>query len=198
MQTLALNEPEHEVGRIVIRLSNSLQLFHTLDPAPFREKELAIEAERYIVDQAEDLPKAVPIEIVIHLAEADSSEAIAPDLAPAVAQHFLVRAHEKARELRALFKSGRRSLIVGVVILSSCFAAGWLAGLILGDGPLPNIVRGKLLDPGMGGDLEAIRNLAVRLADDCGGATAFRATLGCGSGADRRSGATAMKRSDED
>ncbi|MET4801354.1 hypothetical protein [Bradyrhizobium sp. LB11.1] len=145
MQTLALNEPEREVGRIVIRLSNSLQLFHTLDPAPFREKELAIEAERYIVDQAEDLPKAVPIEIVIHLAEADSSEAIAPDLAPAVAQHFLMRAHEKARELRALFKSGRRSLIVGVVILSSCFAAGWLAGLILGDGPLPNIVRESFL-----------------------------------------------------
>ena len=144
MQARALSKANRGVGRIVIRLSNPLQLFNTLDPASFREKELAIEAERSIVEQAEDL-SAVPLEIVIHLAGVDLSEPIAPDLAPAVAQHFLVRAHEKTRELRALFKSGRRSLIVGIAILSSCFAAGWLAGLILGDGPLPDIVRESFL-----------------------------------------------------
>jgi hypothetical protein len=145
MQARALSKADRGVGRIVIRLSNPLQLFNTLDPAPFREKELALEAERYIVDQAEDLGKAVPVEIVIHLAPGGPSDVIASELAPAVAQHFLVRAHEKTRELRALFKSGRRSLIVGVAILSSCLAAGWLAGLILGDGPLPDIVRESFL-----------------------------------------------------
>jgi hypothetical protein len=41
MQELALSRANRGVGRIVIRLSNSQQLFHTLDPAPFREKELA-------------------------------------------------------------------------------------------------------------------------------------------------------------
>jgi hypothetical protein len=51
MQALALSKADRGVGRIVIRLSNPRQLFNTLDPAPFREKELAIEAERYIVDQ---------------------------------------------------------------------------------------------------------------------------------------------------
>lgn len=133
------------LGRIVIKLSNPLQLFNTLDPAPFREKELATEAERYIADQAEDIAKAAPIQIVIHLAWAGSLDAIAPDLAPAVAQHFLLRAHEKSRELQVLFKSGRRSLIVGVAILSSCLAVGWLAGLVLGDGPLPDILRESFL-----------------------------------------------------
>lgn len=118
-----------------------MQLFNTLDPAPFREKELAIEAERYIVDQAEDFPEEIPVEIVIHLAASGPSDMIAPDLASAVTQHFLVRTHEKTRELRALFKTGRRSLIVGFAILSICFAAGWLSGVILGDGHLPDILR---------------------------------------------------------
>jgi hypothetical protein len=145
MQARASSKADRGVGRIVIRLSNPRQLFNTLDPAPFREKELAIEAERYIIDQAEDLPKAVPVEIVIHLALGGPSDVIASEMAPAVAQHFLVRADEKTRELRVLFKSGRRSLIVGFAILSSCFAAGWLAGLILGDGPLPDIVRESFL-----------------------------------------------------
>jgi hypothetical protein len=48
-----------------------------------------------------------------------------------------VRAHEKTRELQALFKAGRRSLIIGIVILEICLAVGWLASLTRGDGPLP-------------------------------------------------------------
>lgn len=132
MEALALNDADRSVGRIVIRLSNPLQLFHTLDPAPFREKELASDAEGYIVGQAEDLPKAVPVEIVINLAATGPTGSIAPDITSAVTQHFLVRAEDKTRELRTLLKTGRRSLFVGVVILSICLAAGWLAALILG------------------------------------------------------------------
>jgi hypothetical protein len=50
---------------------------------------------------------------------------------------ILVRAHEKTRELQALFKAGLRSLIIGIVILAICLAVGWLASLMRGDGPLP-------------------------------------------------------------
>jgi hypothetical protein len=145
MQELASTGLAPASRRIVIRLSNSLQLFHTLDPAPFREKELAIEAERYIVDQAEDLPKSLPIEILIQLAASGTSDVIGPDLTWAVTQHFVVRAHEKTRELEALFKTGRRSLIIGIAILTICLAVGGLAALALGDGPLPDILRESFL-----------------------------------------------------
>jgi hypothetical protein len=80
-------------------------LYHTLDPAPFREKALATDAERYIVDQAEELSKAAPIEIMIHLANAAPSRLTALDVASAIAQHFLVRSEDKTRELRALLKT---------------------------------------------------------------------------------------------
>ena len=145
MRELASTISAPGVGRIVIRLSTSLQLFHTLDPAPFREKELAIEAERYIVDQAVDLPAALPIEISIQLAPSQASDATAGDLALAVSQHFLLRAREKTRELQTLFKAGRRSLIIGIAILAICLAVGWLVALVLGDGPLPDILRESFL-----------------------------------------------------
>jgi hypothetical protein len=146
MQELAsTGNTEPRVGRIVIRLSNSFQLFHTLDPAPFREKELAIEAERYIVDQAEDLPKALPVEISIQLPASSTSDLVALDFTSAVTQHFLVRAHEKTRELQALFKAGRRSLIIGLVILAICLTVGGLAALVLREGPFPDILRESFL-----------------------------------------------------
>lgn len=145
MQEGSLSGTDRGVGRVVIRLSNPLQLFNTLDPSPFRERELARDAEQYIVDQVEDLPRIAPVEIVIYLASAGPSDLTGPDLASAVTQHFRARAQEKMRELRALLRTGRRSLMVGFVILAICFAAGLVAGVILGDGPFPDVLRESFL-----------------------------------------------------
>ena len=41
---------------IEIRVDEIAQLFHTLDPFPFREKDLDQEAEEYIVGWARELP----------------------------------------------------------------------------------------------------------------------------------------------
>ena len=38
-----------------------------MDPSPFREKDLAIEAEEFIVDWARELPKHEPLLLTIHL-----------------------------------------------------------------------------------------------------------------------------------
>jgi hypothetical protein len=82
---------------------------------------------------------------VIHLASGSPSDVVATEWPLRSRSIFWCALTKKTRERRALFKSGRRSLIVGFAILSSCFAAGWLAGLILGDGPLPDIVRESFL-----------------------------------------------------
>ena len=42
---------------IELRVDDIAQLFHTLDPFPFREKDLDREAEEYIVGWARELPK---------------------------------------------------------------------------------------------------------------------------------------------
>lgn len=45
---------------IEIRVNGIAQLFHTLDPYPFRDKDLDREAEEYIVGWARELPRNRP------------------------------------------------------------------------------------------------------------------------------------------
>lgn len=52
---------------IELRVDNIAQLFHTLDPFPFRERDLDKEADDYIVSWARELAADQPINIVIHI-----------------------------------------------------------------------------------------------------------------------------------
>lgn len=59
---------------IELRVDDIAQLFHTLDPFPFREKDLDREAEEYIVGWARELPGNQPIKIIIQFPENRSSD----------------------------------------------------------------------------------------------------------------------------
>jgi hypothetical protein len=51
---------------IEIRLSRPQQLFNSLDPSPFHERDLDQDAEEYIVDSADEYPLNKPLTL-IHL-----------------------------------------------------------------------------------------------------------------------------------
>jgi hypothetical protein len=53
---------------IELRLRNVSQLFNTLDPFPFRERDLASDAESYIIKRAQDVPQTEPIALSIEVA----------------------------------------------------------------------------------------------------------------------------------
>ena len=54
-------------GSIELRVENVSQLFDTLDPSAYPQKDLARTTEEFIVGWARELPKSKPIDIVIHL-----------------------------------------------------------------------------------------------------------------------------------
>ena len=56
---------------IELRVEGLAQLFHTLDPFPFRERDLDREAEEFIVGWARELPPNHPITIVVHYPETE-------------------------------------------------------------------------------------------------------------------------------
>jgi hypothetical protein len=58
-------------GGIEIRVDKAARLFHTLDPLPFRERDLAKDAEEFIIGLAREIPKGRPITIVVHLPKAE-------------------------------------------------------------------------------------------------------------------------------
>ncbi len=141
MSNTSSGEP---AGRIEIKLAQIAQLFNTMDPSPFREGDLSVEAEDYIVGRALDLPSAAPIEIVLHLSVDPAPQASAPEVARAVKDYFRLRSEAVATELKQLFKTGRLSLVVGVIVLSSCLLIGLLASR-MDEGPLSEILRESFL-----------------------------------------------------
>lgn len=130
---------------IELRVETIAQLFHTLDPFPFRERDLDKEAEEYIVGWAGELPRGQPIRIVVHFPEAEAHTESARALGDALGRYFDYRADVLGREIKQLFRVGRRSLAVGVTILIACLVAAKMVGEYAGDGPVGPLVRESLL-----------------------------------------------------
>lgn len=95
-------------GVIEINVQSIRGLFNSMDPSPFREKDLDREAEEFIISWATELPHDVPIRLRIHFSEHDhapgDSEAI---VCAAIANYFAYRASMKRRELRQVLRQGR-------------------------------------------------------------------------------------------
>jgi hypothetical protein len=63
-----------QVGRvhsIELKVADLQQLFNTIDPSPFHERDLDADAEEFIVASAEEGPKDARLRLVIHLTQPD-------------------------------------------------------------------------------------------------------------------------------
>lgn len=109
--------------QVEVRLRELAQLFNSLDPSPFSDRDLDAAAEEFIVGWARELPHKDELELVVHLSERPALERAA-DTEEAVRHYFADRANLKKRELRLLLRRGRISLGIGLVFLAACFGAG--------------------------------------------------------------------------
>jgi hypothetical protein len=105
--------------RIELNLQNLNQLFNSMDPSPFHEKDLDRDADEFIVSWASEHPIDAPITLRIHLETwpgRDPTEMIAK----AVGNHFDNRAKLAALEFRRFARDARASLAIGLVFLALC------------------------------------------------------------------------------
>lgn len=112
---------------IEVQVEKVGQLFDTLDPMPFRERDLDRQAEDYIVGWARELPRKSPMRIRIHIPRSEASSEHVKDLGQAVGRYFNYRADILSGELSELFRVGRYALLVGLVVLTLCVTGGRLA-----------------------------------------------------------------------
>ncbi len=130
---------------IAIRLENIAQLFHSLDPLPFREKNLDKDAEEFIVSWARELPADQPFKIVVHLPEEQLTLPEAQEIRPAIKQFFAYRAQVIGLELKEIFRIGRRSLAIGLIVLFISVVASQTVAANLEPRPLGKVLEESLL-----------------------------------------------------
>jgi hypothetical protein len=116
-------------GRIEIRLHKVQQLFNSLDPSPFINRDLDDEAEAYIVDSLAELPQRHAVELVIYLPRSEIEGQSSEDLTTAIHSYFAYRQSVARHRLRALFRRGRISLVIGLVFLALCYFLSELINL---------------------------------------------------------------------
>ncbi|MEO6245114.1 MAG: hypothetical protein ABIQ12_06735 [Opitutaceae bacterium] len=124
---------------MTLQLRDLAQLFNSMDPSPFHERDLDADAEEFIVGWASELSSRRELELTIHLATPvpDARGAAVQD---AVRHYFAQRAEMKQREFRHLMRRGRTSLGVGLLFLVGCLTASELLGT-LGHSTLSSIAK---------------------------------------------------------
>jgi hypothetical protein len=120
--------PESRSRSDLPRHDNRTQLLHTLDPFPFRERDLDREAEEYIVGWARELATDQLVKIAVHFPETETQTMAARELTEAFRRYFSERAGIIQRDLKELFRVGRRPLGIGVSILIACLVSAHFAG----------------------------------------------------------------------
>ncbi|MDH6260476.1 hypothetical protein [Bradyrhizobium sp. BR13661] len=142
---MRIKEDQSTDNIIEMRVGAVEQLFHTLDPYPFRDKDLDREVEDYIVGWARELPRNRPFRIIVHFPGDQAQTRLAQELPEAFSRYFAGRAGAIQGDLNELFRVGRRSLAIGVTILIAClFSAHFAAGYLI-EAPFRRLVEESFL-----------------------------------------------------
>lgn len=152
--------PETTSARVEVRLQSLSQLFNSMDPSPFHERDIDRDAEEFIVSWARELPRQLPIELVLHLPELPPAGDTTA-LEPAVRHYFAERAELKEREYRRLLRQGRVSFVIGLAFLLACFGFSEVIDR-LGYVTVANVIKESLT---IGGWVAMWRPLEIFLYD---------------------------------
>jgi hypothetical protein len=147
--------------RIELNLKEIGQLFNTMDPSPFHEKDIDHDAEEFIVNWAREFPLDEPIVLVIHLGTAPGEHESQPMIERAVQHYFAYKLERNRLEIRHLMQDGLRSLLTGLTFLAACLTVSrFLVGE--GAGAFPTFGRESLA---IGGWVAMWRPMQIYLYD---------------------------------
>ena len=100
-------KPQHRIEVFVDRIE---QLFNSMDPSPFHDKDLDDDAKEFIVGWAQEYPRRDPVALLVHVNQLPRHGDAQQLVETAVHNSFAYRAKLNRREFRHLLKEGRTSL----------------------------------------------------------------------------------------
>jgi hypothetical protein len=96
------------------------QLFNSMDPSPFHEKDLDHDAEEFIVSWAQEYHRRDPLVLRVHLNQGPADADTQRMVEAAVHNYFSYRRKLNRLEFKRLLKQARTSLVIGVLFLAAC------------------------------------------------------------------------------
>jgi hypothetical protein len=152
--------PNAEV--IEVQMTELQQLFNSIDPTPFHERDLDPAVEQFIVDWSLDVPNTKPLALLVRIAQPAGAGDEAAIVRDSIHRFFARRATSSRKRVRRLLHQGRISLAIGLAVLSAAI----LVAQFVGGGTDPTapeqVVRESLL---IGGWVAMWRPLQVFLYD---------------------------------
>lgn len=129
-ETSVYDSARSGVAGINVHVGDIRQLFHSMDPAPFRERDLDPKAEEFIVESARALPRTAPLRLNVRLSGTTSTLEDLAELPQAVHEYFAQRSASTRVDLRRLLRLGFWNLLIGISFVAAANLIGdWLAEL---------------------------------------------------------------------
>jgi hypothetical protein len=94
-------------ARIELRLRELAQLFNSMDPSPFIDRDLDADAEEFIVSWAQEHSSRKPYKLIVHLGQATDRPDAERILSESIRNYFSYRAEMNRRELFIAAYAGR-------------------------------------------------------------------------------------------
>jgi hypothetical protein len=121
---------ENGFSLVEIKLNEVRQLFNSLDPAPFHEKDLEASAADYIVDSVRELGTDMPVKLVLYLPNEACSRETAQMVEESIHHYFGYRVDVASHELKLILQEGRTALAIGLAFLFVCIVVQQLIGAL--------------------------------------------------------------------
>ena len=132
--------------RIELSLRELRQLFHSLDPSPFYDRDLDDDAAEFIVESAREKRSDAALSLRVHVELASRMPDAAATVEQAVHAHFSRVAEHRHTMLRRLFVRGRASLAIGLLFLAAMLLLAEAVSRL--EGPFAPLLRESLLIAG--------------------------------------------------
>jgi hypothetical protein len=110
-------------GLIRLRVKDMAQLFNSLDPDPFIERDLDDDAIEYITSWAREIPSHAKLKLLVEITEPRHPAEAHDVISTAVANYFGQAAQLARNDFRELMRRGRISLLIGLSVLVAVVAA---------------------------------------------------------------------------
>lgn len=156
-----MNKKSSPEQHLQLRVRELGQLFNSMDPTPFLNKDLDRDAEAFIETWAEQFKSNCQLRITIHLEHLPAEVDPSAIMVEAIHNYFDHKAGLVRGELKLLLWEGRISLLIGIAFVSLCLI---LADVIrqLDAGAVVNIARESLV---IGGWVAMWRPMQIFLYD---------------------------------